>query len=472
VAAALTRDAASVSASAPEPESSPALLPTGTVLDDEDPGPKLYAIGSQTTIYARPNFNSSKIGFLRAGTSVKRSEQPVGYDGCKEGFYRIMPEGFVCVGGVATLDAQHPIVQLSRVRPDRRAALPYRYGRARLPTPVVYTKLPNTAEQTSNESDLASHRRAQNELLWTEFESSPIPELLARGQHTPIQFGYRYAPNEPSVGRALTNSAFALTSNFDVGGRRFALTTDLTLIALDRLKPIEPSAFKGVILGQDASLPVAFVKSRGAYLYQGDPDTGLRLVRALSYRDAVPLAGKLRRSRGITYLETKTGEWIRDDNVVRVEPMQSRPSWARNERTWIHVSILKQTLVAYQGERPVFVTLVSTGKDGLGDPLETHSTVRGQFLIHTKHVSTTMSGDDVGDEFDLRDVPYVQYFTEGYAFHAAYWHDGFGQPRSHGCINLSPLDARWLFHWTDPPVPQSWHSALSLRGGTLVHITP
>ena len=93
-------------------------------------------------------------------------------------------------------------------------------------------------------------------------------------------------------------------------------------------------------------------------------------------------------------------------------------------------------------------------------------------MVHTKHLTASMSGDELGDEFDLRDVPYVQYFTEGYALHAAYWHDSFGRPRSHGCINLSPLDARWLFHWTDPPLPEGWHGAFSLREGTLIHIHP
>jgi lipoprotein-anchoring transpeptidase ErfK/SrfK len=77
----------------------------------------------------------------------------------------------------------------------------------------------------------------------------------------------------------------------------------------------------------------------------------------------------------------------------------------------------------------------------------------------------------VGDEFDLRDVPYVQYFKEGYALHAAYWHDGFGTPRSHGCVNLSPLDARWLFSWTEPSVPSAWHGAMSGHG-TLISIHP
>jgi lipoprotein-anchoring transpeptidase ErfK/SrfK len=59
--------------------------------------------------------------------------------------------------------------------------------------------------------------------------------------------------------------------------------------------------------------------------------------------------------------------------------------------------------------------------------------------------------------FELRDVPWIQYFAAGYALHGAYWHDVFGIPRSHGCINLAPVDARLVFMWTDPPLPDNWH---------------
>ena len=59
--------------------------------------------------------------------------------------------------------------------------------------------------------------------------------------------------------------------------------------------------------------------------------------------------------------------------------------------------------------------------------------------------------------FELRDVPWIQYFASGYALHGAYWHDVFGVPRSHGCINLAPIDARIVFQWTDPPLPDGWH---------------
>jgi lipoprotein-anchoring transpeptidase ErfK/SrfK len=157
---------------------------------------------------------------------------------------------------------------------------------------------------------------------------------------------------------------------------------------------------------------------------------------------------------------------------VVIDRLQHPPAWATAGRKWIDVSILHQSLVAYEGMKPVYVTLVSTGADGLGDPKKTHSTIQGAFLIHTKHLSVTMDDDKIGDEFDFRDVPFVQYFTEGFALHGAYWHDDFGTPRSHGCVNLSPRDAAWLFNWTTPEVPAAWHGALSLKKGTLVYIHP
>jgi lipoprotein-anchoring transpeptidase ErfK/SrfK len=130
-------------------------------------------------------------------------------------------------------------------------------------------------------------------------------------------------------------------------------------------------------------------------------------------------------------------------------------------------------LVAYEGTRPVFATLVSTGRGGLDDPETTSATVQGTFFIHEKHVSATMDGDEASDDaFDLHDVPYVQYFHQGYALHGAYWHDEFGKLRSHGCVNLAPADAAWLFEWTDPQVPSEWHGAANQKSGTLVYIHP
>ena len=121
----------------------------------------------------------------------------------------------------------------------------------------------------------------------------------------------------------------------------------------------------------------------------------------------------------------------------------------------------------------IVFTMVSTGKDGLGDPKTTHSTPTGTFKLYQKHVTTTMDSDVADHEFELRDVPWVMYFKGGYTLHGAYWHDDFGRARSHGCVNLAPIDARIVFNFTDPPVPEGWHGLTigdDMGEGTWVHI--
>jgi hypothetical protein len=271
---------------------------------------------------------------------------------------------------------------------------------------------------------------------------------------------------------AKVRSGFGLLSTFDHRERRFGLTTELALVPIDRTRVIRPSTFSGIMLDDQTQLPVAFVKAHHAVRYKKGDGPGLSRGESLMWREAVPLGSDVLETRGVTYWRATDGSFIRADQAVKIERLSHEPSWASGNRKWIDVSILHQSLVAYVGTRPVYATLVSTGADGLGDPKTTHSTIQGAFLIHTKHVSITMDGDEAGDEFDLRDVPFVQYFTEGFALHGAYWHDDFGTPRSHGCVNLAPLDAAWLFNWTDPDVPEGWHAALSLKKGTLVYTHP
>lgn len=426
---------------------------SGEALAFDSPGqPELFAVAREVVVRARPSHRATKIGYLRLGARVVRSLEPVSTEDCRGGWYRIMPQGYVCVGNAATLDRDHPVLAFARL-PDRTAPLPYHYGRAGV-APSRLLSLPQ-----------AGPARVSRD--WADVESGALPSLLAAGKSLPRPYGYPVG--EPSA--TPPNAGFALLSVFDHGGRRYGLSTDYELLPLDQLKRIRPSNFHGIAL-EGVGLPVVFVKSRGALLYAGEPGRGLRVSRQLAFREALPITGESTRIGGATYLKTRSGEWLRDEHLVRVDGYRERPSWATGTRTWIHVSILNQTLVAYEGDTPVYATLVSTGADGLGDPAETRSTVTGTFLIHTKHVSTTMKSDEEGDRFLLSEVPYVQFFTQGYALHAAYWHDQFGTPRSHGCINLSPLDARWLFHFTEPSVPQNWHGALSLKGGTLLRITP
>ena len=447
--AAAALPAAAASSAAP-PEPAPVSPP---------PPAELYAIAREVVVRQRPQHDAQAIGVLRLGARVVRGAEPESRKGCSGGWYRVMPMGFVCAGNAATTDPSHPALGLARM-PDRGAALPYAYGRAPAPPPRL-TSFPPAGGKV----------RAPPE-RWSDLEGAPIPAFLLGGGALPRPQGYALAGDATVASQTPLNSGFALMSVFDHAQGRFGLSTDFELIPLERLERIRPSGFHGVDL-QETPLPVVFVKARSSLLYSGEPRRGLTPLRQLGFREAVPITGKRVRFAGVSYLETRSGDWLKDARLLRIDPPSTElPSWAKGKRTWVHVSILQQSLVAYEGATPVYATLVSTGIDGLGDPETTHSTVRGSFLIHTKHVTNTMQGEEENDEFLLADVPYVQYFQAGFALHAAYWHDAFGTPRSHGCINLSPLDARWLFHWTEPPVPQAWHSALSLREGTLVHITP
>jgi lipoprotein-anchoring transpeptidase ErfK/SrfK len=426
--------------------------------------PELVATAREVIVYAEPERSARKLGYLRLGARVQRAAAPSGRDGCAQGWYRVAPEGYVCIGNAASLDQNHPLAELARTRARRDGPLPYVYGRSKPLPPPLYGHLPSKAETLALEGT-PSHAAS----TFADLVSRSLPAELANGGPLPIPFGYaRPASNETP--RALANSAFALLDVVEHDGRRFGITTDLEFVPLDRLTRVEPSAFHGVALDETTTLPLVFVRSRRALLLSGSPERGFRPARPLAYREAISLGKRSVTSGGVRYLETRTGDWLADVELVHVAE-RPRPPAVKGERTWIHVSIADQTLVAYAGAAPVYATLVSTGRDGLGDPETTHSTPRGEFVIHTKHVTATMNGDEVGDEFDLRDVPYVEYFTQGFAFHAAYWHDAFGAPHSHGCVNLSPLDARWLFHFTEPSVPQGWHGAFA-RDGTYVSITP
>lgn len=443
----------------------------------EKPVFELASIGKETWIYAEPRWKSQRIGYLRAGAIVVRKEKPRSRAHCADGWYAIEPRGYVCVGTYATLDVHHAVAEAAHARPVRGEGLPYTYVMSRNPPPPLYTRLPNEKELADIEPDLKGHQRKMISMaLDASFVPPPEPDAtpnaLLYGFSAPALAGVMRSKDALLAGRAKARSGFALLSTFDHDERRYGLTTELAVIPVDRTRVIRTSAFVGLPLPEDTSLPVAFVRSKQARHYIKNALGNIVPEDKLGYRVALALSGKTVRSGGATLLETTHGTYVREDQIVRIDPAEKMPSWATAGQKWIDVSILKQSLVAYEGTKPVYVTLVSTGADGLGDPKKTHSTIQGVFRIHTKHVSVTMDGDEVGDEFDLRDVPFAQYFTEGYALHAAYWHDDFGTPRSHGCVNLAPRDAAWLFEWTTPEVPKEWHAGLSLRGGTIVYTHP
>ena len=130
---------------------------------------------------------------------------------------------------------------------------------------------------------------------------------------------------------------------------------------------------------------------------------------------------------------------------------------------WIEVDLSEQKLIAYDGTKVVFTTKISSGRART-------PTVLGKFRIVRKFQSQLMTGPG----YYLPNVPYVMYFQGGYALHGAYWHNNWGTPMSHGCVNLRREDAKWLYEWTDPVVPEGAKSVASGPGnlGTWVLVHP
>ena len=476
-------------------------------------GPKLFPIAMVVPARAKPEPRAEVIGYLRIGASVPRSNDPVTLRDCPGGWYAVRPVGFVCAGPEATLNPEHALVRAVHSAPDRSRPMPYEYAFVRATAPN-YLRVPTTKEQGRYEFGLERHLRNYAKLhqKWDELDvgandvplaadglavgkipeharpmdlnrrfggdgNDAMPWWFDGGRKIPNLSTFRVPPYAAITNRVQRHAGVALIGTFvageEAGRRRFAITTDARLIPADKLKADSGSPFHGASI-EGVGLPVAFPRAEDARYYRYD---GKRFepAEAAPFRELVPLTGRSQMLGPSRYVEARSGLWLRSSESKIVVKPSSLPSFAKKGATWIDISILNQTLTLWRGTDPIYATLVSTGRDGTGEPGKTLSTPQGTFRIQQKHVTTTMDSAVADQEFELRDVPWVMYFKGGYALHGAYWHDDFGRARSHGCVNLSPIDARYVFERVSPGVPTGWHAAYSTdetESGALVNIHP
>ena len=218
-----------------------------------------------------------------------------------------------------------------------------------------------------------------------------------------------------------------------------------------QLEPTPP--MHGEELGGRYHLPLAFVLE----------DAELRCVDGHAL-EPCGRAEKHARFEATGAIDDDRGAWVLGpDGIavaaehVRVATRVDRPDGVPADARWIHIDLSTQSLVAYEGDEPVYVTLVSSGRPG-------HETPTGLFRIERKYVSKTMRGPDEKGWYEVQEVPWTMYFTGHFALHGAYWHDRFGRTKSHGCVNAPPVDARWLYYWSRDPLPAGWHADLDLDG--------
>ncbi len=253
--------------------------------------------------------------------------------------------------------------------------------------------------------------------------------------------------------------AVAIREERSFEGQAFGLSGNDLWIPMRDLGATRPFSFQGAEVPKgEKTVPFAWVIVPNARVFSS-PSAAAITSESVAQFVKVDV---LEESSGLAKF-TRIGDkrWV-ESKSLRHPTVAAPPDEvdvAAHER-WIDVELATQTLVAYEGDAPVYATLVSTGKGKQG---ASNATPKGVHRIWVKLASSNM--DNLEDEnasryYRMENVPYVQFFAKGVGLHGAYWHRSFGNVRSHGCVNLAPLDAQRLFWFTSPRLPAGWTAVL------------
>jgi hypothetical protein len=251
-------------------------------------------------------------------------------------------------------------------------------------------------------------------------------------------------------------------------------SADLLWFKKEQVTPYPEVTFHGVELGPALQLPLAFFRRAGARKFRRSGAGKFeRSEASFALHEVVALASQIEVQRGERYFRTlQSDDWVREQDAVLPVPRSVTPWGARvghvdhtgrgpkdPRQTWIEVSVMGGWLIAFEGTKPVYATLISAGTGGIPqegkNTLEISATPVGTFPISGKLATVTLQA---AGEFTHSDVPWTQNFQKPYAIHTAYWHNNWGNLASAGCINVSPIDGKWLFEFSEPKLPPGWHA--------------
>ncbi|MCC6647131.1 MAG: L,D-transpeptidase [Polyangiaceae bacterium] len=434
-------------------------------------GTRVYAKTRYVWVHYEPSAASGWRGFLWLGGYADVARGPiVGQGGCAA-WYEVKPRGYVCVDGdKATLDPADPqLLALLPYAPDVSSPWPHRYGESR--GAQRYRELPTPEQQRGREWDLPEHRARMQRAAEGDVHASLVGVDLSPGSTTPLSLPALPATLREERKRLLPQSTVAWSREWSDGERSWLLSGDFVWVPKDRVAPYPVSRFHGVTLGGEVRLPLAFFKQKARPRYKVVGDAFEPDGAPFERHAWVMLTGEARAAGGKRYLETREpGVWVQEADATVARAREVSPWGAkigepdatgkapRGRQTWLDASILSGWMVAYEGTTPVYATLISPGRGGLPergkDPIETASTPAGAYAITGKFATATMVAPG---EFIHSDVPYAQNFHGPHAIHVAYWHDDWGDKKSAGCVNVSAIDGKWLFDWTEPRIPPGWH---------------
>ncbi len=198
------------------------------------------------------------------------------------------------------------------------------------------------------------------------------------------------------------------------------------------LQALTPSTFAGVELTRDVTFRFGWVLADTQSVNAaGTP------IQSFSRYEVVREVPAVTENPG--YIAIGADEWLGEDKVALVDP-RVPPDAGANTCRFLYVNLAAQTLTVYDNCKLIFATLVSSGANSW--------TFEGRFSIQFKvPLSTIIPPPTSTSDYYIEGVPYFMTYAQNFGFHGAYWHDNFGTAASHGCINLSPTDAKWLYDW-------------------------
>jgi hypothetical protein len=456
-----------------------------------------------------------RIGYLRKGAIVDVKPALLKKANCPEGWFQLVGGGFLC-GKFATLDLNHKDLATAPHPPLAEGPLPYEYGLNLTNGTPLYRRPPHKRERKQFEAGLAVGKSIKDSDKPSVVRTSAPKEATAGESEgdapapaAPVNAGAATAANgekpwylkehhgaRPQISldelkgesglvdhRMVRGFYLALDKQVNTYAGSFWRTTRGLLTPKDHILVHKSKTdFEGILFppaaapgqpgqpgeppppaepgGRPTHLPVAFVLGLHAHKVRFTDSNGEKKLHRgdkLERFTMVSLTGNKVRYDNRDFYETDEGWYIRDLDSTETRPGKPPSDLAPGEK-WIDVNLSTQTLVAFEGDKPYFATLISSGRHDDTDKTKDHRTVSGSFRIREKHVAATMDHDNSTDgPYSIEDVPWIMYFEQSFALHGAFWHSAFGHERSHGCVNLQPHDAKVLFQWVGPRLPDGWH---------------
>ena len=366
-------------------------------------GERLVVLETSTWAQATPFADGERIGMVRGGA-------PIGYqstvtnDDCETAWVEVVPRGFVCM-------------------------------EVRAPT----GKDIKAAERRRQRAAKKGKKRGMSGSYAIAGKSGRFYRSLKAAQED--------GRSRPARGDMLRKTTVIKTED----GRSFWKTQRGEYIEATHVRRLWGSKFEGIDLStRDGAVAFAVHRRsvKGSVTVRWAPSESAGKAGKLRARTVVDVHET---SADGSFVRISDGKWVARVDLRVVETMEPPAEVGRgsNNLRWADVDLEQQLVVVYEGKKPVFATLASSGR--AQDP-----TPHGVYRVTRKKIRTTMASDRSRRQTYSAAVPWSTYFHEGYAFHTAYWHDSFGKARSHGCVNLSPRDAYTVYNLLGPEVPDGW----------------